>query len=195
MAKYNHAPFSRISYATEKLGRIGWFMTLAWLSWLQEQSVLRLWLAWRNCVQAWIPWIHAMFFSSINSNFCWLGCGHLVFLCYIIESFSFKSWHCPCNCNPLVSSCQSGAGSTCKPATKLGLPFGLFHLPIRFFAKGSVVLVEFPYWSCCLFDTSWYSVSLRIFGTARMYIIIHIRMHIHIHIRTQCIYIYDSIFL
>jgi hypothetical protein len=45
VAKYNHAPFNRISYATEKLGRIGWFMTLAWLSWLQKQSVLRLWLA------------------------------------------------------------------------------------------------------------------------------------------------------
>lgn len=114
------------------------------------------------------------------------------FLFYFIESFSFKSWHCPCNCNPLVSSCQSGAGSTCKLATKLGWPFGLFHLPIRFFAKGSVVLVEFPYWSCCFLGTSWYSVSLRIFGTARMYIIIHIRMHIHkhIHIRTQCVYIY-----
>ena len=96
---------------------------------------------------------------------------------------------------PLVSQVQD-------PLANLRLNWGCrlacFISPYVFFAKGSVVLVEFPYWSCCLFDTSWYSVSLRIFGTARMYIIIHIRMHIHKHIPytyTVYIYIYDSIFL
>ena len=52
---------------------------------------------------------------------------------------------------PLVSNVQD-------PLANLRLNWGgrlaCFISPYVFFAKGSVVLVEFPYWSCCFLDTS-----------------------------------------